>query len=53
MTNGLTFDIPAGQKIWMRWQSGQLVGKVLPLTPAEIDRFNEFGPPVQLDVPVK
>jgi hypothetical protein len=45
MINGLTFDIPAGQKIWMRWQSGTLVGKVLPLTPAEIDRFSELGPP--------
>jgi ferric-dicitrate binding protein FerR (iron transport regulator) len=45
MINGLTFDIPAGQKIWMRWQSGTLVGKVLPLTQAEIDRFSELGPP--------
>jgi ferric-dicitrate binding protein FerR (iron transport regulator) len=47
MINGLTFDIPAGQKIWMRWQSGTLVGKVLPLTQAEIDRFAEFGAPAQ------
>jgi ferric-dicitrate binding protein FerR (iron transport regulator) len=53
MINGLTFDIPAGQKIWMRWQSGTLVGKVLPLTQAEIDRFSEFGPPQTLDNPVK
>lgn len=53
MLNGQTFDIPAGQKIWMRWQSGTLVGKVLPLTQAEIDRFNELGPPTTLDVPVK
>ena len=45
MINGLNFDIPAGQKIWMRWQSGTLVGKVLPLTQAEIDRFSELGPP--------
>jgi hypothetical protein len=45
MINGLTFDIPAGQKIWMRWESGTLVGKVLPLTQAEIDRFSELGPP--------
>lgn len=53
MINGLTFDIPAGQKIWMRWQSGTLVGKVLPLTQAEIDRFSELGPPETLDTPVK
>jgi hypothetical protein len=45
MINGLSFDIPAGQKIWMRWESGTLVGKVLPLTQAEIDRFSELGPP--------
>jgi hypothetical protein len=53
MINGLTFDIPAGQKIWMRWQSGTLVGKVLPLTQVEIDRFDELGPPTVLDTPVK
>jgi hypothetical protein len=53
MINGLSFDIPAGQKIWMRWEKGTLVGKVLPLTPAELDRFSEFGPPPTLDTPVK
>jgi hypothetical protein len=55
MINGLNFEIPAGQKIWMRWQSGQLVGKVLPLTKAEIDRFDELGPPATIDggAPVK
>jgi len=45
MITGETFEIPAGQKIWMRWQSGTLVGKVLPLTQPEIDRFSELGPP--------
>ncbi len=45
MIDGQVFEIPAGQKIWMRWQSGKLVGKVLPLTQAEIDRFSELGPP--------
>ena len=45
MLTGENFAIPAGQKIWMRWQSGTLVGKVLPLTQAEIDRFSELGPP--------
>ena len=49
MYNGETFQIPAGQKIWMRWQSGKLVGKVLPLTQAEIDRFSELGPPETVD----
>jgi ferric-dicitrate binding protein FerR (iron transport regulator) len=53
MIDGQSFDIPAGQKIWMRWQSGTLVGKVLPLTQAEIDRFSELGPPTALDTPVK
>lgn len=45
MINGQTFDIRAGQKIWMRWDHGTLVGKVLPLTQAEIDRFSELGKP--------
>ena len=49
MIDGQTFEVPAGQKIWMRWQSGQLVGKVLPLTKAEIDRFSELGPPSSID----
>jgi hypothetical protein len=47
--DGRHFDIPGGQKIWMRWQSGQLVAKVLPLTRAEIDRFRELGPPATID----
>jgi ferric-dicitrate binding protein FerR (iron transport regulator) len=49
MINGETFEIPAGQKIWMRWQDGTLIGKVLPLTKAEIDRFSELGPPSEVD----
>lgn len=49
MIDGQTFDIPAGKKIWMRWQSGKLVGKVLPLTPAEVNRFSELGPPSTID----
>lgn len=49
MLNGQNFSIPAGQKIWMRWQSGTLVGKVLPLTKAEIERFGELGPPQTID----
>lgn len=49
MINGETFEIPAGQKIWMRWQAGTLVGKVLPLTKAEIDRFSELGAPSEVD----
>ena len=51
MLTGQVFEIPAGQKIWMRWQSGELVGKVLPLTQAEIDRFSELGPPEAVDTP--
>ncbi|MBV8491123.1 MAG: FecR domain-containing protein [Candidatus Eremiobacteraeota bacterium] len=49
MIDGQTFSIPAGQKIWMRWQSGKLVGKVLPLTKAEVDRFSELGAPATID----
>jgi len=45
MIDGQTFTVAAGQKLWMRWQSGALVGKVQPLTQGEIDRFSELGPP--------
>lgn len=47
--DGRRFDVPGGQKIWMRWQSGELVAKVLPLTQAEIDRFRELGAPTTID----
>jgi len=49
MLDGTQFDVPAGQKLWMRWERGKLVGKVLPLTKAEIQRFSEFGPPTTID----
>ena len=45
MIDGSQYDIPAGQKIWMRWTSGKLVAKVTPITPEEIKRFEELGPP--------
>jgi len=47
--DGRRFEVPGGQKIWMRWQSGELVAKVLPLTKVEIDRFGELGPPTTID----
>ena len=47
--DGRRFNIPGGQKIWMRWQSGELVAKVLPLTQAELDRFRELGAPATID----
>ena len=47
--DGRRYDIPGGRKIWMRWQSGELVAKVLPLTQAEIDRFRELGAPATID----
>jgi hypothetical protein len=47
--DGRHFEIAGGQKIWMRWQSGELVAKVLPLTQVEIDRFRELGPPASID----
>jgi ferric-dicitrate binding protein FerR (iron transport regulator) len=49
MLNGVAFQIFGGQKIWMRWQSGKLIGKVQPLTKAEIDRFQELGAPTSVD----
>jgi FecR protein len=49
MLNGVAFQILGGQKIWMRWQSGKLIGKVLPLTKTEIDRFEELGAPTSID----
>jgi len=45
MIDGESYDIAAGQKIWMRWTSGKLIAKVTPITPAEIERFEELGPP--------
>jgi len=47
--DGRRFELKGGQKIWMRWQSGQLVSRVTPLTKAEIDRFSELGPPTTID----
>jgi hypothetical protein len=47
--DGRRFDIPGGEKIWMRWQSGELVAKVLPLTQPELDRFRELGAPSTID----
>jgi ferric-dicitrate binding protein FerR (iron transport regulator) len=51
MIDGETFQIPGGQKIWMRWQKGTLIAKVLPLTKAEVERFSELGPPQKIDGP--
>jgi ferric-dicitrate binding protein FerR (iron transport regulator) len=45
MIDGSQYDIPAGQKIWMRWTSGKLIAKVTPITTDEIKRFEELGPP--------
>ncbi|HTV93583.1 MAG TPA: FecR family protein [Verrucomicrobiae bacterium] len=45
MLDGSQYDIRAGEKIWMRWTSGKLVAKVTPITTAEIQRFEELGPP--------
>ena len=45
MLDGSQYDIGAGQKIWMRWTSGKLIAKVTPITPEEIKRFEELGPP--------
>jgi ferric-dicitrate binding protein FerR (iron transport regulator) len=45
MLDGSQYDIEAGQKIWMRWMSGKLIAKVTPITPEEIKRFEELGPP--------
>ncbi len=45
MIDGSTYDISAGEKIWMRWTSGKLVAKITPITADEIKRFEELGPP--------
>ena len=45
MLDGSQYDIGAGQKIWMRWTSGKLIAKITPITPDEIKRFEELGPP--------
>ncbi len=45
MLDGSQYDVRAGQKIWMRWTSGKLVAKITPITPDEIKRFEELGPP--------
>lgn len=42
---GEHFALHPGEKVWVRWQNGKLVGRQTVLSQAEIDRFAEFGPP--------
>ena len=49
MINGQQYDIPAGRKIWMRWDHGKLIARVTALTTAEVNRFSELGPPSVID----
>jgi hypothetical protein len=49
MIDGSTYDIPGGQKIWMRWISGKLVARVTPLSKEELNRFSELGQPTVID----
>jgi hypothetical protein len=49
MIDGSTYDIPGGQKIWMRWISGKLIARVTALSKDELNRFSELGPPAVID----
>jgi hypothetical protein len=49
MIDGSSYDIPGGQKIWMRWISGKLVARVTPLSKDELNRFSELGAPAVID----
>ena len=42
---GEHFSLKGGEKVWVRWQNGKLVGRQTVLSKAEVDRFAEFGPP--------
>ena len=46
---GEHFDLHGGQKLWVRWQNGRLVGRQTRLSKQEINRFAEFGPPASID----
>jgi hypothetical protein len=46
---GEHFTLHGGEKVWVRWQNGKLVGRQTVLSRAEVDRFGEFGPPSTID----
>ena len=46
---GERFTLRGGQKLWVRWQGGRLVGRQTKLSRAEVNRFSEFGPPSTID----
>lgn len=46
---GEKFSLRGGQKLWVRWQNGRIVGRETKLSKAEINRFAEFGPPGTID----
>ncbi|GAC1388779.1 MAG: hypothetical protein NVSMB31_03480 [Vulcanimicrobiaceae bacterium] len=46
---GEHFTLHGGQKLWVRWQGGRLVGRQTRLSKAEVNRFAEFGPPSAID----
>lgn len=46
---GQRFTLHGGQKLWVRWLNGRLVGRETRLSRVEIARFAEFGPPPVVD----
>lgn len=46
---GEKFTLHGGQKLWVRWQNGRIVGRQTKLSKTEINRFAEFGPPNTID----
>lgn len=49
---GQRFVLRGGQKVWVRWLNGRLVGRETALSKAEIDRFAQFGAPRKIDTPL-
>lgn len=45
---GEHFSLKGGEKVWVRWLNGKLVGRKTVLSKAEVDRFAEFGPPATI-----
>ncbi|HUY11650.1 MAG TPA: FecR domain-containing protein [Candidatus Dormibacteraeota bacterium] len=46
---GQRFTLHGGQKVWVRWLNGRLVGRETALSRAEIARFAQFGAPPRID----
>ena len=46
---GEKFTLHGGEKLWVRWQQGRIVGRQTKLSKTEVNRFAEFGAPAAID----